>query len=233
MEIHWLKIKDIITETTEIKTFMLERPDGFSWEVGAHTHFALKGFNAGSQPNRSLVRHMSISTTPSEDVIGITTRIKQPCSEFKTILGQLTIGDEVAMFKTYSNLPLKREDRNVYLLSSGVGLATFRPLVLDYFSDATAIKHMHSLNVESSKQFLFQDLVKTSDTQNFSAQFVDNRKDYYMEVERLAEDKNGIFYVVGSDEFLSQNIALLRENHVPVENIMLDKHEEQKLKLLS
>ncbi len=233
MQIYWLKIKQIIEETPEIKTYLLERPEGFTWDEGAHTHFAMQGFNAESKPNRSLVRHMSISTVPSEDAIGITTRIKEQCSEFKSILRQLNIGDEVALFKTYTNLPLKRVGRKVYLLSSGVGLATFRSIVLDYFNRPDGIPHMHSLNIESSRQYLFPDIVTTAADKNFTAQFVDNRNSYYEEVQKLAADKEGLFYIVGSDEFLAHNIAALRENGIPVEQIMLDKHEEEIAELLA
>src|SRR5699024_7398562 len=119
------------------------------WEEGAHTHFALEGFNAGDKPNRSLIRHMSITTLPHENSIGITTRIREQCSEFKIILRNLEVDNKVAIFKTHSNVPLKREDKNVYLLSSGVGLATFRPLVLDYFERADNVNQIHSLNNDS------------------------------------------------------------------------------------
>lgn len=233
MQIYWLKIKNIIEETPEIKTFLLERPQDFTWDEGAHTHFALKGFNAGSGPNRSLIRHMSICTVPSEDAIGITTRIREQCSEFKSILKQLNIGDEVALFKTRTNLPLKRVGRKVYLLSSGVGLATFRSTVLDYLNRSDGIEHLHSLNIESSKQFLFPDIFKSASDKNFTAQFVDNREEYYEQVQKLATDKDGLFYIVGSDEFLAQNIQVLRENGISVEQIMLDKREEQRALLLS
>lgn len=233
MRIYWLKIKKIVQETSEIKTFLLERPEDFTWDAGAHTHFALKGFNAGSQPNRSLVRHMSISTLPSEEAIGITTRIREQCSEFKSILKQLRIGDEAAIFKTHTNIPLRRIGKKVYLLSSGVGLATFRPIALDYFHRPDGIEHMHSLNIESSKQFLFPDIFQSDPDKNFTAQFVDNRQAYYEEVRKLAQDKDGLFYIVGSDEFLVQNIALLRENGISADQLMIDKREEQKAQLLS
>lgn len=233
MQIYWPKIKKVVEESAEIKTYLLERPEDFTWEEGAHTHFALKGFNAGNKPNRSLIRHMSISTIPSEDVIGITTRIKEQCSEFKSVLKSLNVGDEVALFKTHSSIPLKRVGRKVYLLSSGVGLATFRSIVLHYFDNPEGVEHMHSLNVESSKQFLFTDLVKTADDKNFTAQFVDNRSTYYEEVQKLAADQEGLFYIVGSDEFLAQNIAILREKGIPAEQIMLDKREEQRAELLA
>lgn len=227
MQIYWTKIKKIIEETPEVRTYLLACPQGFTWEEGSHTHFALKGFNAGDAPNRSLIRHMSISTLPHEDAVGITTRIREQCSEFKTILKNLKVGDEVAIFKTHSNVPLKRKDKNVYLLSSGVGLATFRPLVLDYFKRADNVNSIHSLNIDSSKQFLFTNVFASAPDKNFTSQFVDNRNDYYKEVEKLAADKDGLFYVVGSDEFLVQNIKVLREQGIKAEQIMLDKHEQQ------
>lgn len=233
MQIYWTKINKIIEETPEVKTYLLDRPEDFTWEEGSHTHFALKGFNAGDKPNRSLIRHMSISTLPHENSIGITTRIKEQCSEFKTFLRNHKVGDEVALFKTHSNVPLKREDKNVYLLSSGVGLATFRPLVLDYFERADNVNQIHSLNIDSSKDFLFTNVFKSATDKKFTSQFVDNRKDYYEEVKKLAADKDGLFYVVGSDEFLVQNIEVLRKQGIKPEQIMLDKHEHKLAEFLS
>ncbi|PIC87304.1 dihydropteridine reductase [Sporosarcina sp. P20a] len=233
MQIYWTKINTIIEETPEVKTYMLDCPKDFTWEEGSHTHFALEGFNAGDKPNRSLIRHMSISTLPHENFIGITTRIREQCSEFKNILRKLEVGDEVAIFKTHSNVPLKREDKNVYLLSSGVGLATFRPLVLDYFDRADHVNHIHSLNIDSSNNFLFTNIFESAPDKNFTSQFVDTRKDYYEEVKSLSADKEGLFYVVGSDEFLLQNIAVLREQGIKPEQIMIDKHEHSLPEFLS
>src|SRR5699024_5045630 len=110
----------------------------------------------------------------------------------------LEVGSEVAFFKTFTNVPLKREDKNVYLLSAGVGLATFRPLVLNYFNHPDHIKHMHSLNIDSSKDFLFTDVFEEAADKGFTSEFVDNRKGYYEKVRDLAADQEGIFYVVGS-----------------------------------
>src|SRR5690606_35731182 len=123
MQIYWTKINKIIEESSEVKTYLLDRPEDFSWEEGAYVHLGLEGFNAGDKPNRSLVRHMSISTVPKENIIGITTRIRKQCSEFKSVLRNLEVGNKVALFKIRCNVPLRRENKNVYLLSSGVGLA--------------------------------------------------------------------------------------------------------------
>lgn len=232
MQIYWTKINKIIDESPEVKTYMLDCPEDFTWEEGSYTHFALEGFNAEAKPNRDLIRHMSISTMPHEKSIGITTRIREQCSEFKSILRNLEVGNEVAIFKTISNIPLKREDKNVYLLSSGVGLATFRPLVLDYLEHADNVKHVHSLNIDSSKDFLFTDIFESTPEQNFTAEFVENRKDYYEKVKELTNDKNGHFYIVGSDEFLRQNIEVLQARGINSDQIKLDKHERQLAKFL-
>lgn len=227
MQIYWTKINKIIEETPEVKTFLLDLPEGFTWEEGAHTHLALEGFNAGDQPNKSLVRHMSISTLPNEQTVGITTRIRELCSEFKSILRNLEVGEKVALFKIHSNVPLKRQDKNIYLLSSGVGLATFRPLVLSYLERPDNINLIHSLNIDSKKDFLFTDIFESAPDKNFTSQYVDNRKGYYEEVKKLAADQDGLFYVVGSDEFIMQNIDVLREQGIQPEQIALDKRERQ------
>lgn len=176
---------------------------------------------------------MSISSLPHENTIGITTRIREQCSEFKTILKTIEVGTKVAIFKTHSNVPLRREAKNIYLLSSGVGLATFRPLVLDYLERFDNVNQIHSLNIDSSRDFLFPTVFKSAPDKNFTSLFVDNREDYYKEVKELATDKDGLFYIVGSDEFIVQNMEVLREQGITPEQIMLDKREKGRGDLLS
>lgn len=233
MEIYWTKIKEIIEETPEIRTYHLECPVGVTWEEGAHIHLALEGFNAGDKPNRALVRHMSISTVQKETTIGITTRLKEERSEFKTILGNLAIGDQVAVFKIKSNLALRRENRNVYLLSSGVGLASFRPLVLQYLADNKEINKIHSLHISDKKDRLFESVFNGQSTPALTSEVVNQRSDYYDSVQSLAVDKEGLFYLVGSDEFLTQNISLLLEAGIPAGQIVIDKHENKRALFLS
>lgn len=227
MKIYWTKIEKIIDETNDIKTYFLELPDDFTWEEGAYIHLGLKGFNEGNKPNRGLVRHMSICTLPNEKTIGITTRIREQCSEFKAFLKEHEVGDKVALFKTRCNVPLRRENKNIYLLSAGVGLATFRPLALQYLERQSNINQIHSLNIDTSREFIFEDIFTSSEETNFVAQFVDNRIDYYERVKKLAEDKDGIFYIVGSDAFIKENIDVLLKENIKQNQIMLDKREDQ------
>lgn len=229
MEIKWTTIQDIVQETPDIRTYFLDCPADFTWKSGAHTHFALEGFNDGEKPDKGMVRHMSISTLPDENKIGITTRIRQQKSRFKDLLDKTEIGDSVALFKTGARLPLYREDKPLYFLSSGVGLATFRPLVLEYLKDNQGISHLHSLHVDSSQDTLFSTVFTSDSAQKFTHKHVYNRDDYYQAVNDFTESLDGYYYVVGSDEFLMDNLALLVEKGLSPDQIILDKHEHQRV----
>src|SRR5699024_12520582 len=103
----------------------LDVPENFTWEEGAFTHIGLKGFNEGEKPNRGFVRHMSMCTLPAENTIGFTTRIRKERSEFKDMLDNHKVGDEIALYKTHNNSTLRREDKDDYRLSYGFKYATF------------------------------------------------------------------------------------------------------------
>ena len=90
------------------------------------------------------------------------------------------------------------------------------------------VNQIHSLNIDSTKDFLFPDIFNALPNQKFSVQFVDNRIQYYDAVKELADDQDGLFYVVGSDEFLQQNIEILRGKGINPAQIVLDKHPQQR-----
>ena len=120
---------------------------------------------------------------------------------------------------------MKREDRPIYLLSCGVGIASFRPLILQYLNDSNGIDSLHSLNIDSSGEQLFSSLFEQESDPSLTAQYVTDRPAYYEEVNRLAVDTNAFFYIVGSDDFLRETIATLRECGISGEQITIDKHE--------
>jgi ferredoxin--NADP+ reductase len=129
-------------------------------------------------------------------------------------------------------MPLKREHRPIYLLSSGVGIATFRPLLLDYLKDDSGVASIHSLNVDSTGDFLFGDIFQSDKAKGISVESVTSRKAYYDALSLLALDKTAFFYIVGSDEFLTENISVLQKAGIWNERIVLDKHDFQLEKFL-
>ncbi len=226
MEKYKVKITDIIQEAPGTMTYLLEKPTGLTWLEGAHTHIGLLGFDVDPQPNKNWVHHMSIMTLPEDDKIGFTTRILAPLSEFKEKLSELQIGDEVILFKIGSRMSLRREDRPVILVSMGVGVATMRPLIHRFFKDNTHIPKLINININSSEAFVYKaelDNLADSCYQNY---WMDSRGKFYETLDKVSDQADAIYYVVGSDEFIKDVIKYLRNKKVEAGAIRIDKKEE-------
>lgn len=221
-----LKIVDIVEETKDTKTYMLEKPEAFTWNEGDHTHIAHVGFNSGQAPNKTWVRHMSISTLPNENKIGITTRVRTECSEYKDILGRLGVGEELVLFKLGSRMQIKRLNRPLVLLSTGVGIATFRPVILAYANDPSNVSQLINVNVDSSGDFVFRDELDQLESESYKNYWVSSRAMFNELFESLTGVESPIYYVVGSDLFVKEMIQRLRSKHVSDQDIVIDKGEK-------
>lgn len=219
---HKVKILDIIDEVKGTKTYILEKPENYTWIEGSHTHIGLVGFDEGEKPNKNLVRHMSIMTLPTEEKIGFTTRVQDNPSEFKYKLSQLNIGDEVVVFKLGSRMELRRCNRPIVLLSMGVGIATMRPLILAFINDSSNIPNLFNVNVDASGDIYKSELDKY-ENENYKNYWLDSRNEFYETLNQLTETQNAIYYIVGADLFIKDIIQKLRVRNVNDADIILDK----------
>lgn len=226
-----LKIIDIINEAKGTKTYYFEKPEDLTWEPGSSIHMGIVGFDEGEKPNKSLVRHMSIMTLSNENKIGITTRIPGSSSDFKNNLSKLNIGDEVVFFKLSSKMPLRRSNRPVILLSIGVGLASMRPIIHSFLSDKTNPPYLVNVNVDSSNDFIFKEELDKFVDENYKNYWLNSRKAFYELLDELTQTENNIYYIVGSNNFVKDTIQSLKAKNVSVEDIVIDKREEDLRKL--
>lgn len=225
MDKYRIKITDIIEEAPGVKTYLLEKPSDFTWLEGAHTHIGIMGFDQGEQPNKDLVRHMSIITLPEENKIGFTTRISEPMSEFKERLSKLHVGDDVILFKIGSRMFLWREDKRVVLLSMGVGIATMRPLIYRFLEDRTHITDVISINVNSAKDFIYKKELTKFECSSYHNYWIDSRSDFYKVLDEVSNKDSSIYYIVGSDDFVKEVIRNLKNKGI-FSNIIIDKKVE-------
>lgn len=221
-----VKLIDIIEEAYGTKTFLLEKPEDFTWQEGAHTHIGMLGFDEGEKPNKDWVRHMSIMTLPEDNKIGFTTRILSPFSEFKEKLSKLQIGDEIILFKIDSKMYLRRVNRPIVLISMGAGIATMRPLILTYIKDAMGIPEIININVDSSKDFIYKDELDQLANSQYQNYWTGSRQEFYETLDSVSEKSDAIYYIVGSDGFLKDVIKYLQNKMINKDSILIDKKEE-------
>lgn len=221
-----LKVIDIKKETDNTVSYYLEKPVELNWAEGAHTHIAIPGFDQGDVPNKSLIRHMSINTLPKDNKIGITTRLVEPLSDFKKELIKIGIGDELVIFKIGSRIPLRRENRPLVLLSMGVGIATMRPLIHAFLDDSSNISCLRNITIDSSKSNIFRDELDPLQRDIYKNEWCTSREEFYERLKDLSQLKNPIYYIIGSDSFITDLIHYLRLQNVKDEDIILDKKDE-------
>lgn len=225
MQKYYLPVAHIVKEAEGIYTFYFEKRDGINWEEGAHTHIAYLAYDTPVIPDKSLVRHMSIMTLPTEQYLGITTRIPQPSSLFKQELLKLNRGDSMIFFKLGSRLKLRRQNNDAILLSMGVGVATMRPLIKSYHEDNTGIHHMVHINVDRSGAYLFKDDLESAMKDSLELVWTLSRQQYFDILSQHIKQATD-YYLVGSDDFLISNIQFLMDRGIARDHIVIDKKEE-------
>lgn len=217
-----------------VKTYILEKPEDFNWEAGSCIHVGLEGFkpkSEGEKPNRELVHHYSIFSLPKENTISFSTRFTGELSTFKNALLNYKVGDKITLFKPHLRLNLRRENRPIVFCSMGIGIVTFRPIIKEFIEDDSNITNIINLNVSQNKEFLFKNELDKIESEIFKNIWVNNKEEFYAELENTLKLENPIYYVVGSDEYLNNVMNFLVERNVKLEDILIDHRDDKKIEL--
>jgi ferredoxin--NADP+ reductase len=217
------KFIEKVKEANGTFTFKFEILKNLSWTEGTHFHIAFPDFIKDSKPDKDLVRSFSIMSLNEENCLAFTTRIKEHCSVFKQRLFDLKSGDEMFIFKIGNNIEVKNENKSVVFISMGVGIATFRPLIKKYIKSPSLNYNLTNINVDSSKSYLFKGELESSNKDGLSNIYVDSRKELYQQIDVCLNNRDTLYYVVGSDDFLKNIISYLIYNSVKKNNIFIDK----------
>lgn len=220
-----LKITDILKESEDTWTFLMEKPDDFVWEEGSHAHIGIEGYDFNA-PKGTFVRHMSLMTLPEEGKIGFTTRKRGELSVFKRTLFNMKVGEELLVFKFGSRMALRRENRPLVLLSMGVGIATMRPLILQYHLDPRCIPGIHQINVDSTGAFLYKKELESCEDEHLIHTWLTGRTGLDEVLEDTLKHEKPIYYLVGSDAFVIQRTHWLMDHGVEFSDIVVDKKEQ-------
>jgi len=219
-----IKLTKIISEAPETYTFMFTAPDNIKWTSGSHAHVLSSDLKNGKKMKKELVRELSIMTHPDEKQIGFTTRIRKNPSEFKKVMQNLKVGDEVRIFKIGNHLKKQNGEQPIVLISMGVGIATFRPLIIEFLAHSSKLSHITNINIDRSGDFVFKgELDKLSDDRLKNV-FVTTRDGLYEEINQCINNIENVYYIVGSSEFNKSIGDYLSKNNVPKKALIFDNH---------
>ncbi len=217
-----VRLIEVIEEVPETYTFKFETPENISWTPGTHAHFLIADLQKGQALNRQLVREFSIMSHPGEGYLGVTTRIRSNPSLCKQAMKALNPGDQIQIFKIRNHIQPQKTDNPVILISMGVGIATFRPIILDYIKSNTQIP-ITNINIDRSGKFVYWDELSNIPETKLENVFVTSRNDLYKSIDEALKNRENIYYVIGSKDFSKDIGNYLVKNSVPKRLIKFDK----------
>lgn len=166
------------------------------------------------------IRYMAVARNDEQTYLKITTRVPGSNSLYKQAINQLKVGDEMIMYSTAQHCTSYRSDKHLVFLSMGIGMVTFKNLFEAYEIDKTGInvdKHqtnLYNVNYESVVKY-----------------YCKNRLDYKTKVDEHITKSNVCFYLVGSDEFMKEQISYLKAADIDDHQIMIDRPNYHRVRI--
>jgi len=217
-----IKLIKLEKEAYDTYTFKFAVPNNIKWTIGSYAHFVCSDLQNGVNFKKNLLRELSIMSHPDENFVGFTTRIRQNPSEFKSTMLNLKLGDEIRIFKIGNHFKNIETDKPIVFISMGVGIATFRPIILEHLKTSKG-SSITNINIDRTGDFVYQQELEKLPEEKLRNVFVTNRGDLYNEIGQCITCKDNTYYVVGSKEFNETIRDFLLKNKVSKKAIFLDK----------
>lgn len=207
-----------IQETNDVWSFFFEPLSKISWEAGQSIRLELQRPTWGISERR-----FTIASAPHERYLQITTRLTG--SEFKSLLAELSPGQEIAGHNIEGSFTWSRADTEppILCIAGGIGITPFRALLLD----AAEQKSLHDvilLHRSKDKPPVFSaELSRLSEAEpGFLYHQLTNRLDEES-IESIAPNwRKRMIYISGSSEMVRQVSGLFALLGLPPERIVRD-----------
>ncbi len=204
--------------TNEIYSFWFDTEKPINNVPGQYIEVSLPHNHPDS---RGTKRWFTVYSSPTENQLAITTRIKTNASTFKQALLELKPNQEITYTEPMGDfvLPIDKA-KPVIFVANGVGITPVRSIVkwLADSHNSSNIKILYS--VRSS-----DDIIEHQLFDNFKAEYsvADNDKNILQELLRLNNQKpNALTYISGSPTFVANVSDTLQHNNIPKNQIVTD-----------
>ena len=138
-------------ENEYVKSFHFRKPANFRYKAG---QFIVLRLIEGNLDAKSSLRQFSLSSTPYEEDIVVTTTVKGRNSKFKENLDAMISGHEVKMFGPNGNF-FPEDEKECLLIAGDMGITPFRSILMQslYESKDTRFTLMYYCSAEHFRLF--------------------------------------------------------------------------------
>jgi ferredoxin-NADP reductase len=230
-----LKARRQVAEGT--MAFEFKKPTGWAFTAGQYVHITLP--NPPETDNKGNLREFSIASAPYEETIMITTRMRD--TAFKRVLKSEPLETEAKIEGPFGSLTLHDDaDRPAVLLTGGIGVTTFRSIVLQaahdklphrivlFYSnrrpeDAAFLAELQALQGKNSNYRLvatMTDMKDSTETWTGETGYIDGK----MLSKYSGATKDGIFYITGPPAMVKGLRTVLAGAGTPSEDVRVEQY---------
>lgn len=236
-----LKLINKKLEAKDTYSFIFEKPQGFDFVSGQYLYLTLPKLNY-SDP-RGETRHFTISSSPAEDFLQITTRIRKE-SGYKKTLNEISIGtlfEARGPFGSYVFDNSNDQKLNNIFLAGGIGITPFRSMIkynfdkqsLASLTEKKQDNFLHLIYSNSGNDYVFKNELDLIQNENsfLKIMYVDTTIQGRIDEEKISSalsgwglDKNScIFWIVGPTGFVDAMEGVLGKMGINEERIKSEK----------
>lgn len=206
-------------EAIGTKSFFFVPSEEFTWQAGQYAYLTFG----------EITKQFTISSSPTEKIIRITTRIRQN-SEFKQKLNKLEVGEEVEARAPFGTFIFENNNFDNVYLAGGIGITPFRSFI-KYNMDQKLGSKIYLIYSNSDNDFVFRNELDKWQKENdfIKIHYYNSSVSGHLDAKNLLplfDDlniKNTIFWSVGPTPFVNAIEDILEEVMIPQDQIRTEK----------
>ncbi len=218
------RVTQVLPRTRDTLSVRFARPDDFDYNPGQFMFITL------SDGAEALTKHISLSSSPTEDFLEVTKRLTG--HEFSNSLAALVEGDAVTIRGPYGGFTFQGEHERVCMLTGGIGITPLRSMIR-YSTDKGLRANIVLLySSRHEDEIVFEDdlesmagrnpnlkVVKTVTRPGPAWRGLSGRIDREM-IEMEVPDYTGrVFFASGPRKMVDDMLVLLRDLGLPEDRI--------------
>ena len=214
-------VKESIQRTRDIISIRFTKPAGFDYSPGQFIFVTL-----GSGEDDEVTKHLSISSSPTEDLLEVTKRLTG--HPFSKALAALKEGDKVKLKGPFGKFTYAGENKKIGMLSGGIGITPLRSIIKYIFDKMldTDIVLFYSNSREDDiafekefeemkKKYQKFNIVNTVTMPGPSWTGLTGRITADMIKKYMPDYMNRVFYISGPTRMVDSMLILLKELNIP------------------
>ena len=210
--------KKMKKEEEGIFTFIFEPLKPLEWQAGKHAMF----FITHKKIDKAM-RLFSISSSPSENIIAITTKIGENASDYKKALLELSPGMKMTLRGPMGPFALHQTKTNCFI-AGGIGITPFRSMLKEIEANKKDFNgRIKVLYINSNDSFLFGEELKAMNSEKISIEFFKDKQMMANGIKKMvSQNDNIIYFVAGTKQMTISVKDMLIELGVRKKNIKTD-----------